>query len=166
MAGRVYTVQFNGVAVTAQQDLFEINCASTKIVELMEFHLSQSTEVGDAQEEGLSILLKSGATTSGSGGTAPTAVPNELGDTAFAGTVEVNNTTKANTGTIVTHGVWNWNVRVGLDVYFTAGCAQDTSAVWPHDHRAGDHAGRQHHDERLRRLPRNRLTAAPKGGRP
>jgi hypothetical protein len=118
MPGRIYTVQFNGVAVTAQQDLFEINAAATKVVELMEIHLSQSTEVGDAQEEGLSILLKSGATTSGSGGTAPTAVPFELGDVAFAGTVEVNNTTKASVGTIVTHAVWNWNVRVGMDIYF------------------------------------------------
>jgi hypothetical protein len=118
MPGRIYTVPFTGVAVTAQQDLFEINAASTKVVELMEIHLSQSTEVGDAQEEGLSILLKSGATTSGSGGTAPTAVPFELGDAAFAGTVEVNNTTKATAGTIVTHCAWNWNVRVPCDIYF------------------------------------------------
>lgn len=111
MLGRVYTAQFNGVAVTAQQDLIEINAASTKIVELLELFLSQSTEVGDTQEEGLSILIKSGATSSGTGGSAPTAIPRQLGDAAFAGTVEVNNTTIASGGTIVTHEAHNWNVR-------------------------------------------------------
>jgi hypothetical protein len=92
---RIYSAQFNGVAVTAQQDIFEVNVASTKVVKIHSLHLSQSTEVGDAQEEGLSILFKAGATTSGSGGTTPTAVPRALGDAAYAGTVEANNTTKA-----------------------------------------------------------------------
>jgi hypothetical protein len=115
---RIYTVQFSGVAVTAQQDFFEVNVAATKAVRVLEIHLSQSTEVGDAMEEGLSVLMKSGATSSGTGGTTPTAVPLELGDAAYAGTVEVNNTTKATGGTIVTHAAWNWNVRVPFDVYF------------------------------------------------
>jgi len=117
--GRIYTAQFNAVAVTAQQDLFEINVASTKVVQLLEIHLSQVSDYGDAQEEGLAILVKSGATASGSGGTTPTAVPLELGDAAYSGTVEVNNTTKANTGTIVTHHAFNWNIRVPLDIVFT-----------------------------------------------
>lgn len=117
--GRQYTVQFNGVAVTAQQDLFEIVAPADAVVELLEFHISQSTEVGDTAEEGLSILLKSGSTTSGSGGSAPTPVPLSLGDAAFGGTTEVNNTTKATAGTIVTHAAWNWNIRVPLDVIFT-----------------------------------------------
>lgn len=117
--GRMYTVQFNGVAVTAQQDFFEIVAPADAVVLLHRIGLSQSTEVGDAQEEGLSILLKSGQTTSGSGGTAPTAVPRQLGDAAFGGTTEVNNTTKASTGTIVTHYAWNWNVRLPFEHVFT-----------------------------------------------
>ncbi|MGH7525933.1 MAG: hypothetical protein ACREMX_04450 [Gemmatimonadales bacterium] len=117
--GRKYTAQFTGVAVTAQQDLFELNAPSDAVVVVHELHLSQSTEVGDAQEEGLSILLKSGQTTSGSGGSAPTAVPVEFGDAAFGGTVEVNNTTKASAGTIVTHHPWNWNVRMPFDKIWT-----------------------------------------------
>ena len=123
--GRMYDVSFVGVAVTAQQDFFEINVAATKVVKVHEIHLSQSTEVGDAQEEGLSILMKSGATTSGSGGSAPTAIPHALGDAAYAGTVEVNNTTKATAGTIVTHKAWNWNVRVPFDVIFTPETRKD-----------------------------------------
>jgi hypothetical protein len=43
----------------------------------------------------------------------------DLGDAAFAGTCEVNNTTQASAGTIVTHYVWNWNIRVGFDKIFT-----------------------------------------------
>lgn len=106
-----YSAVFNAVAVTAQQDLFEINAAATQIVIIHSVELTQSTEVGDAQEEGLNILIKRGATVSGSGGTAPTAVPLDPGIVAFAGTVEVNNTTKANTGTIVNPYAGNWNVR-------------------------------------------------------
>ena len=116
---RLYTVSFSGVAATVQQDLFEINVASTKVVKIHEIHLSQLTEIKDAEEEMLLILAKSGATTSGSGGTTPTAIPNEIGDAAYGGTVEVNNTTKSSTGTIVTHNVWHWNVRVPFDVIFT-----------------------------------------------
>lgn len=117
--GRIYTVQFSAVAVTAAQDLFEINCASTKVTLIHEVHISQTSDVGDAAEEILLIKMISGYTTSGSGGSAPTAIPVSLGDAAFAGTVEVNNTTQANTGTAVTHCVWGWNVRIPLDVIFT-----------------------------------------------
>lgn len=118
-AGRIYTASFDGVAVTALQDLFELVAPADAVVEILELHLSQETEIADAQEEMLTILMKSGQTTSGSGGTAPTAVPLSLGDAAFGGTVEANNTTKASVGTIVTHKVWNWNVRVPLDVIWT-----------------------------------------------
>jgi hypothetical protein len=101
--GRLYTAQFNAVAVTAQQDFFEVVAPADAIVVIHEFGLSQVTEVGDAAEEMLSVLMKSGQTTSGSGGTTPTGIPIELGDAAFGGTVEANNTTKASAGTIVTH---------------------------------------------------------------
>lgn len=115
----VYTVQFNGVAATAQQDLFELVAASTKPIVILGFSLSQSTEVGDAQEEGLSLLFKSGQTTSGSGGSAPTPVACDSSGSAASFTAEANNTTKASAGTIVTHAAWNWNVRMPFDVIFT-----------------------------------------------
>lgn len=116
--GRMYSVIFNGVAVAAQQDFFEVNAASTKIVVIHSLHLSQETNVSDANEKELRLAVKTGATTSGSGGTAPTAVPRVTGDSAYGGTVEANNTTKATTGTIVTHSVRTWNIRVPLDVYW------------------------------------------------
>ena len=110
--GRMYTVQFTGVAVTAQQDFFEIVAAAGKTCKIRGVMLSQSTEVGDAQEEGLSILFKSGSTTSGSGGSAPAPVPTNVNDAAAGFTAEANNTTKASVGTIVTHVADNWNVRM------------------------------------------------------
>jgi len=116
---RLYTVQFNGVAVTAQQDFFEIVAPADAIVVIHDIHMSQLTDVKDAEEEMLLLLWKSGSTTSGSGGSAPTAVPIELGDAAFGGTTEANNTTKATAGTIVTHYAWHWNVRVPFDRIFT-----------------------------------------------
>ena len=109
--GRMYTVQFNGVNVTAQQDLFEIVAPATTVVVLHMLEVSQVSEVKDAEEEMLNILLKSGSTTTGSGGSTPTPVPILVSDAAFAGTTKTNNTTKATAGTIVTHAVWNWNVR-------------------------------------------------------
>lgn len=111
--GRMYTAVFSAVAVTVQQDFFELNAPAAKPVILHAIFLSQSTEVGDAAEEMLQVLIKRGATTSGSGGTAPTAVPLEANDVAFGGTVEVNNTTKATAGTIVVLHSENFNERAG-----------------------------------------------------
>jgi hypothetical protein len=106
-------VVFNAVAVTAQQDLFQVSAAADAITTLIGVYLSQSTEVGDAQEEGLNILFKRGlATTIGSGGTTPTPQPMKAGAAAaYGGVTMVNNTTKQSAGTITTIHADNWNVR-------------------------------------------------------
>lgn len=116
---RIYTAQFNAVAITAQQDLFELVAGANHPVTIHELFLSQATEVGDAMEEGLLILLKQGATTTGSGGSAPAKVPRDVDDAASNATVAANNTTKATAGTIVTHAPVVWNVRVPLQILFT-----------------------------------------------
>ncbi len=115
----VYTVQFNGVAVTAQQDFFEIVAASGKPIVVLGYSLSQTSEVGDAQEEQLSILLKSGQTTTGSGGSSATPVATDSSGGAASFTAAVNDTTKASGGTIVTHEARAWNVRGPLEVLYT-----------------------------------------------
>ena len=119
MSGRIYTAQFNGVAVTAQQDLFEIVAPSTGIIQIHELSLGQITEIGDAMEEQLLLLWKSGSTTTGSGGSAPSKVARSFGDAASGATVAANNTTKATAGTIVTHRVWAWNIRVPFQMIWT-----------------------------------------------
>lgn len=121
--GRGYTADFNGVAVTAAQDFFELVAPADAVVKLTEIHIGQVTEVADAQEEQFLVQVKrgEGTVTSGLGGTTPTARPDEKGDPAFGGTVEANNTTKMATGTgaIVTLCSFQWNVRQPLDIYFT-----------------------------------------------
>jgi hypothetical protein len=109
----IYTAVFNAVNVTAQQDLFEITSPTDAITIIHALELSQSSEVGDVQEEMLNILFKRGQTTSGTGGTQALASnPVETGSSAYGGVVDVNNTTKATAGTIVTLRADNWNVRM------------------------------------------------------
>lgn len=112
----IYTVQFNAVAATVAQDLFELVASSSKPIVLLGFGLSQTTELGDAAEEQLAILVKSGQTVSGSGGSSATPVANDQSGSAASFTAEVNNTTKANTGTILTHYAYAWNVRGPFDI--------------------------------------------------
>lgn len=120
---RMYTCQFNAVAVTVAQDLFEIIGATGKILRIHSIELEQSTEVGDAQEEQLGITLKYGAgsVTSGSGGSSVTPAKIEQGDAAASFTCKANNTTKmaAGSGTITTQRAWTWNVRIPFNKIFT-----------------------------------------------
>jgi len=122
--GRMYSIFFTSVAVTAQQDFFEVTASAGKPVIVHSIEIEQSTEVGDAMEEGLSLQLKRGTslTTSGTGGAqALTAPPVCSSDAAFGGTADTNNTTKmaAGTGTITSLRSWNWNVRIPFFKIFT-----------------------------------------------
>lgn len=118
--GRMYNLPLARTAVTAAVDLAEIVTAATHICIIHGIDLSQSTEIQDAAEEMIQLAWKSGQTTSGSGGnTGVTPVPILLGDAAHGMTVETFNTTKATAGTIVTHKVWDWNLRVPFEKIFT-----------------------------------------------
>lgn len=109
--GRLYTVVFSGVAVTAQQDFLSILPASNKPIRLHAAFLSQSTETGDAAEEGLQIQITTGNTTVGSGGSSQTPTPLDINDAAAGATGRKNDTTKATSGTTVVHHEENWNIR-------------------------------------------------------
>lgn len=110
--GILYAAIFSGVAVTAQQDFFETTGPSDGIIIIHSIELAQTTELGDAAEEQLSILLKRGATTSGTGGTQTISeAALETGSPVYGGVTDINNTTKASAGTIVTLGAYVWNVR-------------------------------------------------------
>ena len=116
--GRVYNCPIASTATTVVRDLLEILTAATHICVIKSIELYQSTEVGDAQEEMLVLNLKSGQTTSGSGGnTGVTAVPILLGDSPHGMTIESMNTTQASAGTIVTHKTWAWNLRINPFIY-------------------------------------------------
>lgn len=111
--GRIYNLPLARTAVTVAVDLVEIVTAASHICVIHGIEVSQSTDVKDAEEEMLQLAWKSGQTTSGSGGnTGVTPIPVLIGDSAHGMTVESFNTTKATAGTIVTHKVWDWNVRI------------------------------------------------------
>ena len=121
--GRLYTVQANGVAVTAAQDLLEILAPADAIVVVHEWEVFQSSDTGDAAEELLRLetVRGIGSVTSGSGGSSVTAQPVQDGDAAFGGTVEANNTTRvvAGSGTLETLEQRGWNVRMPQRCVYT-----------------------------------------------
>ena len=121
MNGRIYTVVFSAVGVTAAQDLFEISPADDKPVEIVGIELGQTTDSGDAQDEQLQISIIRGFTSSGSGGSSATPAPLSPLDTAAGFSAEVNNTTVATTGTSVALHTGVWNVRAGYINWFPEG---------------------------------------------
>jgi hypothetical protein len=115
--GRMYSVPFSAVAVSAAQDLFEVLASAAKPFYLHEITVAQSSDFGDAQAEGLSILIKraTGSYTSGSGGTTVTPAKHLTNDAAAGPTAEVNNTTQAaaGSGALTTLRAEAFNVQSG-----------------------------------------------------
>jgi hypothetical protein len=109
--GRIYSATFENVAVTALQDLFMLAPATDRPIVLHELVLSQSTELGDAEEEQLRLKVIRGHATVGSGGASITPVPRLALDTATGVTARRNDTTIASAGTPVDLFVDTWNVR-------------------------------------------------------
>jgi len=112
----IYTVPFSG-ALTVKADLAAIVAHATKQCVLLALSLSQTTRGTDAQEEILELIVRSGQTTVGSGGTVPTPVQlDPVGGGAAGFTARTLDTTQASAGTILTHYRWNWNVRGPFDM--------------------------------------------------
>lgn len=102
--GRMYTVQFSEVAVTAQQDLFQIEALTVPAI-IHQVNLSQTSDVGDSAAENLSIRICR----------VTDAVTDDLatvqldpGDAAQNADVAVNETTELVTALEVIHSeAWN-----------------------------------------------------------
>ncbi len=109
--GRIYSAVFEEVAVAAAQDLFELIAPADGAVVVHSVTITQSSDAGDAQAEMLPILIHRGTAT-GTGGTTVTPSPLQVGDAAFGGTVEANNTTQSVEGTFL-HGE-AFNVQIGF----------------------------------------------------
>lgn len=122
MSGRLYTISFGGVSVSAQQDLFSINPASNRPIELHEFGVyvgGVAADAGDAQEELLRISVIRGHTTTGSAGTSATPVARKTTQSAATATCRVNDTTIASAGTAVVLLAGAFNNRVGYEKIWT-----------------------------------------------
>lgn len=114
---RSYVAPINiSAAFTAQIDVFELLSAAGKPGILLGFEIGQTSEIGDAQEEMLTLVLKrtTGAPTSGSGGGTSTFISTRPNDTAPGITLETGNTTKLTGGTSVEVARFGWNVRMPL----------------------------------------------------
>lgn len=111
---RAYTAAINiSSAFTTQIDIFELLTASGKPAVIFGWELGQTSEVGDAQEEMLTLVMKrvTGAPTSGSGGGTSTFIQQQPNDTAPGVTLETGNTTKLTGGTSTELARFSWNVR-------------------------------------------------------
>lgn len=93
--GRIYQSNFENVAVSAAQDLFELQPASNKPVKLHEVHIT--ADGTDSEVLRHTIKRLTSAVTSGSGGSTPDLEKQAESDAAGAATVEANNTTRAST---------------------------------------------------------------------
>lgn len=112
---RIYSVPIDNVSASALQDFLEWVSGSAVFTCLFSFYLG-ALEAGDAEDEGLRWSITTGHATSGSGGSAGTATALVPGMPAFAGSVEINNTTIASTGTPILRHVNTWNPRAGLGI--------------------------------------------------
>lgn len=103
--GRMFSVSFSEVAVTAQQDLFQLEAITVPAI-LHSVFLSQSSDVGDAASEGLSILIR--RVTDNVGSPFATVSPLDLGDSAANAEAAINETTELTTGATTLHSeAWN-----------------------------------------------------------
>lgn len=110
--GRIFSARFEAVAVSAAQDVFSLGSPTSGVGLLHTVYLSQTSDVGDSGEIIEEVRIVTGNTTVGSGGSAPTAIPFQLGDTPTV-TVRANDTTEVSSGSQVIKFSDSWNVRVG-----------------------------------------------------
>lgn len=115
--GQIYSASFSAVAVTANQDLFELVAPANNRVVIREIIIGQYSDPGDAQAELLPILLMRGHTVTGSGGTTPAANGVDIIGTTFGGTIAANNTTPASGGSPATLRAEAMNVMGGFRYY-------------------------------------------------
>jgi hypothetical protein len=108
---RTYTVVFSAVNVTASQDLFEITNSATEVLALYSAMVGQTSDTGESQSEILRCQIVRIGGAAGSGGSAATPRKHEDGDPAANFTAVTNNTTLAQTPTVL----WDepWNVQSG-----------------------------------------------------
>lgn len=101
---RMYTAQFTDVAVSAQQDLFQIEALVVPVT-IHAVYLSQISDTGDAEAENLSILIRR-ATDVVTDDIVEARL--DLGDSAANADLAVNETTELVTGTEIIHSeAWN-----------------------------------------------------------
>ena len=112
---RTHSAPMDAIAVTTATDLFHITVTDT--IKIHELDLSQTTDLGDAQEEVLRFGLYR-AVTGGSGGTAATEVQYASGDgDGPTAVVLCANSSISTAGTLI--HIFGWNIRVPFEKVWT-----------------------------------------------
>lgn len=115
---RCYTVNLTPTALTVAADLVALVAADDIPIKIRAIRVWQTTDVGDAQDEVLTLNLVRGNTTAGSGGAAGTMVIKDSHDATASLTSRVGDTTAASSGTPVTVYSTGWNVRAPFEYIF------------------------------------------------
>ncbi len=109
---RVFSAVFNDVAITALQDLFSLVVGANAPVKILSCTISQKTDFGDAEEEGLRIVVVRGNGTVGSSGSALAERLHDTNSGAAIATARSNDTTEASAGTEEEMYIETWNIRM------------------------------------------------------
>lgn len=111
MRGRIYTVAFDNVAVSAAQDLLQFEMFNLAVVaEILSARVSQVTDAGESSSQSIRIQWVNWGNAKSSGGSSVTPRPHESGDAAATSTVTRNNTTPGS-GIQVFHTlIWNTQI--------------------------------------------------------
>lgn len=119
---RDYTIEFEKVSVSAAQDLFQINGASGKMVQLISFNCDDvDTTAPQDQQLVFRCRFLPATVSNGSGGSTPTPQKVDPGDANASLTALCNNTSKATTnGTAVVIWEGGANVKAGIEKFFPA----------------------------------------------
>jgi hypothetical protein len=117
---RTYKVTFEGVAVSAPQDLVQINGASGKMLKILrQWASATDTTLPTAQMLQIRSRFLPATVTNGSGGSSPTPQKTDAGDANASFTALANNTSKATTsGTASILEENGCHVFSGYDVTF------------------------------------------------
>ena len=114
VSGRIYTMSFTNVTLSAVQDMLAVYAGASKIFAVLSVNLGQVTGTTVANQRVRLRYLPTTVTT-GSGGSAGTLKPFVSGDAAVTVTGRINDTTQATTsGTAV--DLWDdvWNTINGF----------------------------------------------------
>jgi len=113
---RLYSASFTSQTVanaSGDYELFEIDPATDKPIEVYALELVVTSELAEAQEEWIAIQVIRGHATDGTGGASATPRPLRETDQAAGFTVDTLRTAIASTGTPVTLHASGFNVRAG-----------------------------------------------------
>lgn len=122
---RTYRVTFEGVSVSAAQDLIQVVGAAGKIVRVTRYWVGNTNStLSTAQMLELRCRFLPATVSNGSGGTTPAFQKLDPGDAAPSVTALANNTSKATTnGTAVVLDEQGVHIYAGCDISFQPGRA-------------------------------------------